>query len=193
MSGDEPITLRGQPVGKTLLDFWRWSSSDIVNNAMRGVLAEYLVALAVGGDKGARTEWDAYDIKTDSGLLIEVKSGAYLQSWAQNKLSTIRFGIKPTYGWDSEKDTTSTTQIRQADVYVFCVLAHKEKSTIDPLNLDQWDFYVLSAEALNRQVGNQKSIGLDSLLRLSPVYAKHHELSERINSAVNHTGSDSFP
>lgn len=186
MSGDEPITLCGQPVGKTLLDFWRWSSSDIVNNAMRGILAEYLVALAVGGDKGTRTEWDAYDIKTDSGLLIEVKSGAYLQSWAQTKLSTIRFGIKPTYGWDSEKDTTSTIQIRQSDVYVFCILSHKEKTTIDPLNLDQWDFYVLSAEALNRHVGNQKSIGLDSLLRLCPVYAKHHELLESINSSVDY-------
>lgn len=184
-SGDEPITEYGRPVGKNLLDFWRWSTSDLVGNAMRGVLAEYLVTFAVGSDGGTRTEWDAYDIKTASGVKIEVKSGAYLQSWAQIKLSTIQFDIKPTYSRDSEGNILGTTQVRQADVYVFCVLAHKEKLTIDPLNLDQWDFYILSTEELNRQLGNQKSIGLNSLLRLNPANTKHHDLSETINEAAH--------
>lgn len=184
-SGDEPFTEHGRPVGKSLIDFWRWSSSDLLGNAMRGVIAEYLVALAVGSDNGARIEWDAYDIKTESGLLIEVKSSAYLQSWRQSKLSAIRFGISPTYGWSSEANVTSTAQARQADVYVFCVLAHKEKSTVDPLNTDQWDFYILSTEELNRQAGRQKNIGLNRLLRLSPVYVKYCELSGAIDSACN--------
>jgi hypothetical protein len=32
------------PVEFTLSDFWRWSTSDLTNNAMRGILTEFLVA-----------------------------------------------------------------------------------------------------------------------------------------------------
>ncbi|GAA3904495.1 hypothetical protein GCM10022228_13410 [Halomonas cibimaris] len=184
-SGHEPITECGRPVGKSLLDFWQWSTSDLVGNAMRGVLAEYLVAVAVKGDSGTRTEWDAYDVKTASGVRVEVKSGAYLQTWAQTKLSTIQFNISPSFGWDSKTEKLGTTQVRQADVYVFCILAHKDKSTVDPLNLDQWEFYVLPTEVLNQQLGKQKSIGLRNLLRLHPSCARHHELSDAINVAAH--------
>lgn len=184
-SGDEPFIGSGSSVGKSVLDFWQWSTSDLVGNAMRGVLAEYLVAVAVGGDDGTRTEWDAYDVKTASGVRVEVKSGAYLQSWAQTRLSTIQFSIRPAFGWDSETNKLGTTQARYADVYVFCVLTHQDKSTVDPLNLDQWKFYILSTEVLNRQLGQQKSIGLVSLLRLNPVGAKHHELAEAINAVAH--------
>lgn len=184
-SGDEPVTEHGRPVGKSLLDFWQWSTSDLVGNAMRGVLAEYLVAVAVGDDGGTRTEWDAYDVKTASGIRVEVKSGAYLQSWAQTKLSTIQFSIGPSFGWDSETDQLGTIQVRQADVYVFCALAHTDKPTVDPLNLDQWEFYVLPTTVLNQQLGKQKSISLGSLLRLHPSCTRHHELSDAINVAAH--------
>ena len=48
-TGDEPL-----PLGVSLLDFWQWLGSDLVSNAFRGLLAEYLVALAVGAADGAR-------------------------------------------------------------------------------------------------------------------------------------------
>lgn len=184
-SGDEPLTELGRPVGKSLLDFWQWSTSDLIGNAMRGVLAEYLVAVAVEGDGGTRTEWDAYDVKTESGVRVEVKSGAYLQSWAQTKLSSIQFSIRPTFGWDSETNIFSKTQTRQSDVYVFCVFSQKDKSTVDPLNLDQWDFYILPTEVINQQLGRQKSISFGSLLNLNPGCAKHHDLSDVINEAAH--------
>ncbi len=38
-----------------LLSFWKWSASDLLSNATRGVIAEYLVARALGiGDAGVR-------------------------------------------------------------------------------------------------------------------------------------------
>jgi hypothetical protein len=83
-------------------DFWQWAYSDFLSNALRGVLAEYIVAQAVGCTHRPRTEWDAYDLKTDSGLKIEVKSAAYLQSWQQKRLSPIRFDIGRKKGWDAE-------------------------------------------------------------------------------------------
>ena len=119
--GNEQFVINSKPVGFDLLSFWQWSSSDLVGNALRGVLAEYIVSCAVGNSGGVRTEWDAYDIETQTGLKVEVKSGAYLQSWKQENLSSIQFSIRPTFGWDSETNTTSSIKERQADVYVFCL------------------------------------------------------------------------
>ena len=104
-TGREPFNSNGKELDRTLLDFWRWSSSDILNNALRGVLAEYIVALDLDCEKGIRKEWDAYDLLTPGGVKVEVKSASYLQSWEQEKHSVISFGIRPTYGWDAETNT----------------------------------------------------------------------------------------
>ena len=37
-TGQEQFLLKGQQLNATLLDFWRWSASDLVNNALRGQL-----------------------------------------------------------------------------------------------------------------------------------------------------------
>jgi hypothetical protein len=42
----------------------------------------------------------AYDLITSTGIRIEVKSSAYLQSWSQKRLSTISFSISPARYWD---------------------------------------------------------------------------------------------
>lgn len=97
---------------------------------------------------------------------IEVKSTAYVQSWSQKKLSSIQFSIQPTQGWDATSNTYSSERVRQSDIYVFCVLSHKNKKTIDPLNLDQWEFYVIDTDRLNRSVGSQKRIMLSRLIKL---------------------------
>ena len=71
----------------SILDFWQWSASDILGNAMRGKFAEFVVACALGLEGGVRTEWDAYDLCTLECTPIEVKSSAYIQSWRQTKLT----------------------------------------------------------------------------------------------------------
>lgn len=182
--GNEPFTYGGRDVGADLRGFWRWASSDLLNNAMRGVLAEYIVGLAVGSVDGrTRTEWDAADLLTPSGLRVEVKSSAYLQSWQQQRPSTISFGIQPTFGWDAATNTTSTERKRQADVYVFSVFAATDRAIADPLNLDQWIFYVMSTERLNAAAGEQKSITLASLRRHGPAECSFADLAACVESA----------
>jgi len=61
------------------------------------------------------------------------------------------------------------------------VLAHKEKNSVNPLNLSQWDFYILETKILNEKVPNQKSITLSSLLRLNPLCVKYDKLNEEIS------------
>lgn len=39
--GTEPIHGAGESLTSTLHDFWSWAYSDLLSNALRGVLAEY--------------------------------------------------------------------------------------------------------------------------------------------------------
>ena len=140
------------------------------------------MAQALGLATGVRAERDAYDLVTSAGLKVEVKSSAYLQSWFHEKLSAIGFGIRPTFVWASDTNELATERRRQADVYVFCVLAHKDKTTVDPLDVDQWVFYVLSTAVLNEQCPTQKHISLSGLLRLDPVKTDFNGLASAIAS-----------
>lgn len=70
-------------------------------------------------------------------------------------------------------------------MYVFCLLKHKEQSSINLLNLDQWEFYVLSTSKLNQSLGEQKSITLNSLKNLNPQKASYSDLYASIRKAAN--------
>lgn len=48
--------------------FWKWAFSDFLSNTLRGVLAEFIVATALGCAHRPRTEWDAYDLVADEEL-----------------------------------------------------------------------------------------------------------------------------
>jgi hypothetical protein len=167
-TGNEKLTFNNKALGFTLLDFWCWSVSDIMSNATRGVFAEFIVATAAKIDLNeVRSEWGAFDLKTKEGIKIEVKSSAYLQTWFQKALSKISFGTKAAFVIDIITNKQSELKIRSADVYVFCLLHHKDKRTVQPLNLDHWEFYVLATEQLNNYVRSQHSISLNSLKRLT--------------------------
>lgn len=131
-----------------------------------------------------REEWDAYDLVTKNGLKIEIKSSSYLQSWDQSELSKIIFGIQPTTVWDNDNKRSNEAK-RQADIYVFCILSHKDKTTVNPLDLSQWDFYILPTVVLKDKKPNQKTITLSNLLQLKPETAKYDKLKNIINSTYN--------
>jgi hypothetical protein len=182
-TGDEHFHADRKSLPLTLLDFWRWSGSDLLGNRQRGILAEYLVGSALRMTDSVRLEWDAYDIRTPSDLKVEVKNSAYIQSWAQTAYSAIKFDIAPKTSWDAKENTFDTVSRRSADVYVFCVLAHKDQNSIDPLNVSQWKFYVLATHVLDKYCKEQKSITLTPLKALKPEepsYAALPETVERI-------------
>jgi hypothetical protein len=168
-----------------LLEFWQWASSDLLSNALRGRLAEFLVAKAVGVADGVRIEWDAVDIVSKSGCKIEVKSASYLQSWQQKRLSRIVFDIAPKQAWDAKTNTYSLARKRTADVYVFALLTEQARESVNPLDLNQWQFYSLAASILDEEVDQQKSIGLASLERLHPLISDFHGLNESIHRTQN--------
>lgn len=167
-TGNEPFTFNQDNLNFQLFDFWKWSVSDLVSNATRGRLAEFIVAKALGIDtNNVRDEWQAYDLITPDNIKIEVKSASYIQSWYQKELSKISFSIKKSRSWDADTNIQSKESKRQADAYVFALLKHTDKDSINPLNMDQWVFYVLTAEEINNYPRSQHSIILKSLEKLT--------------------------
>jgi len=179
-TGDEYFISNGNNIGKKLLDYWKWSVSDLISNTTRGTFAEFIVAMAMESDlSGVREEWDAYDIETKDGIKIEVKTSAYLQTWIQKDYSKINFSIKPAYYWNAETNETSKEKSRPSDIYVFCVLKHKDKNTVNPLILEQWDFYVISTDKINKIFGNQGTLQLNSIEKITKC-VNYNELKDKI-------------
>ena len=156
--GREEFFSKGTDINIHVLDFWKWSGSNLLINTTRGVLAEFLVASSLGLVNEPRNNWDSYDIELKSGVKIEVKSAAKYQAWKQTKQSRIEFGISKRKEWNSKTGESSDKPIRAAHIYVFCVL-----NDFEPLNLDEWDFYVLLTERINERCSDQAKISLTSL------------------------------
>ena len=185
-TGAEAFRAGEQSLGFDLQDFWRWSTSDILSNATRGVLAEYLVARALGiaVEEGVRDEWAAYDLTTPEGVKIEVKSAAYLQSWYQERLSRISFLVAKTRTWDPATNLLDSMPARKADVYVLALLHHQDKATVNPMDVEQWCFYVLPTSLIDARTRSQHSITLPTLEQLGVVPTAWHELRTTVAKAA---------
>lgn len=179
-TGHELFHCGDNPLGISLLDFWQGSGSDYVNNATRGILAEFLVTSALGLAYGIRSEWDAFDLLLPPGHKIEVKSASYIQSWYQRELSRISFSVRETRVWDPLTNRQADAKKRQADIYVFCLLKHKIQATLDPLNVEQWDFYAVTTAKIDETFGHKKQIGLARLKKIASPPVSYLRLKEKI-------------
>lgn len=184
-SGREPFRNGAADLGFDLLTFWQWSSSDLLSNSMRGVLAEYLVARALRANAdGVREEWASYDLTTENGTKVEVKSAGYLQSWYQKQLSPIFFVVPKRRPWDANTNRLGDVPARQADVYVFALLSHKDKATVDPMDVSQWTFFVLATSVLDGRKRSQHSIALATLARLCGSAVSYSGLRDAVIEAA---------
>lgn len=114
-----------------------------------------------------------------------MKSAAYWQSWPQQRPLKIVFRIPRTWGWNAEDDSQCETPTRAADLYVFAVLSHLDKATIDPLDVSQWDFDGLPTAVLERNCAEQQTVALGALLRYAPNQVKYDGRRGAVAEAVN--------
>ena len=156
----------------------------MVGNTDRGNLAEYLVAMTVGSESPVRNSWAAYDVKAPDGTRIEVKSAAYSQAWYQEKPSNNQFNIRETLEWIPESNTFGDDRKRHSDVYVFCLLAEKDKTQLNPMDISQWEFYVIPTYILDKDFGNKQSISLKRVREYSESI-KIEELSYRVRLVIS--------
>jgi len=182
LTGAEPFHSASAPLDADVADFWRWAYSDLAANNTRALVAEFLVARALGQTDRPRLEWDAVDVVVD-GVKVEVKCAGYVQTWAQKKVSSIRFDVASKLGWDAATNTSATVSTRAADVYVFALHAHKQRESLDVLDLAQWEFYVLARRALDEQLPKQRNGSLATLMRIGAERVTYHALRDAILAA----------
>lgn len=184
-SPDDPIGDVGS-VG----EFWRWAMSDLLNNRNRGILAEFLVAKALGEGTltHPRLEWDCYDVVYRS-CRIEVKSSAYIQTWhsAPEQRSQLSFSVGASRCWDARTNTYSDDHKRHADLYVFCVFpADPGVYSRDVLDLDQWAFYLTTTANLEDYVSpGQRQVGLALIRKACGDPVRHHQLKATIDHLLD--------
>ena len=173
---------RGHREGPPLpvIDYWKWSASNLLDNTSRGIVAEFLVAAALGLTHKPRIEWGSHDLELRPGVTIEVKSWAFYQSWRQKQRSAIKFSIARRKRWCPEAQRWSDKAARWAKLYVFCVL-----EGCDPLDTSTWEFLVLRTTVLDDKRPLAEKIRLEALRGLEPWRCGYTALKGIIERAVN--------
>ena len=116
-------------------------------------------------------------------IKIEVKSGAYLQTWKQTNFSNITFGRLRSRAWNPETNQTEEEPAYHGDVYVFAVLTCQDPDQLDARDLSQWDFRVLSQAKL-AEFGT-KSPTWNTVQRLAPVRVAWTDLGDAVRHCVD--------
>jgi hypothetical protein len=159
----------------SLLHFWQWAFSDLCDDDLKGIFAEWIVLQLLNIPGPRRISWANSDIITPDGVRLEVKATSYWQSW---KLidEQGRMRPKPLYELPSDarirfsgltaRDSTSVpsrSELRElkSDLYVFAFQHEKDIDRWDAMDLCQWEFYLLPRSRLLEI--NERSISLTKL------------------------------
>ncbi len=182
-TGSESFRRSAEPAGLTLLDFWRWSESDLLNSLTRTRLAEFIVATALGAHAvGPRDERSALELVTEDGVEVRVRSGSFLKSFHQKDFSKVAF-IPQVRSSHSRAGSARPASCRVL-VHVFALLDHVERGTVDPLDLDQWRFFVPPTSKLEALLTEQHAITVPTLDQLSRGSVSYQDLRAAVRNAV---------
>lgn len=204
-NGDEKLINDGKYLSYSILDFWRWTLSNIILNVNRGAFAEFIVkcALEQGGcleNLDEKTGMEPYDLdgppikSIGRKARIEVKSAAFVQYWEAKHPDRANFGIAPAVMPDETGDyPENAPKQRNNDLYVFCLYTARDKKR-NILDLSWWEFYVLPTYQLesDERLIKQKTISLKRVKELCKVLT-FNELFDAISDACSSIPSDFRP
>ncbi len=174
--GYEQFIYKDELTDLTILEYWRWHYSDIYD--LQDSIAEYIVCKALGLTEAQNVgNWTLFDL-TYRGKRIEIKETSYYHSWQSDeepKSKTRVFGITKAYS--VYQDNTSVFE-RQNDIYVFCLNTGYTKKESNPLQLKNWEFYVIPTWFINMQCGEAKSLSLSRIRNwIDPIDYKDLKIS----------------
>ena len=110
-----------------------------------------------------------------------------IQSWAQRRDSTITFDVHPTLGWNPDTANLGPSAADNLMHNVFALIEHRDRGTIDPLNVEQWLFHVIATRVLDATLGSQKSVSIKGLRRLKPKLVRFGSIDKAIREVVETT------
>ncbi|MBN1162503.1 hypothetical protein JXA34_02025 [Patescibacteria group bacterium] len=171
----EPKKLTGKETFKnankefSVLQFWQFAFSNLNSNVLRGDLAEFFIENALRDVEHItiKNPWGDFDVVTNEGTKIETKCSAFLQDWDQKELSKPLFSglrAKDLY-WNSAVSDFKADSGKdyKSDIYVFVLQNHKNPETLNLLDMNQWEFFVLSRDELKEISKNASSVSLVKL------------------------------
>jgi hypothetical protein len=189
------ITFTGTDAGlrdATLFDFWRWAFSDLCDDDIKGIFAEWMVGVLLGVRSSRRVSWANSDLLM-ADKRIEVKSSAVWQSWKLVRPDGSPIDpspepkkVDPKFRFSGLRARTAERVVRpddisefKSDVYVFCLHNQEDPAAWNAWNLGQWEFYVMTREELtDLKIG--KSISLRTLRKFrAPMSAAQFQLHMR--------------
>ena len=185
MTGKENFVFDGQSTGFDLLDLWRFHYSNIYS--LHGEIAEFIIARALGITEAQNSAyWTLWDT-TYREKRIEVKATAYYHLWNDNgKISNQRtFGITMANGSYDSTQSKNNEFCRQNDIYVFCLNTGNTKETAYPLDLNNWEFYIVPTAVINEKCGNNKTISLGRIKSLGLSAKRYNEIRAEIDKIID--------
>ncbi|MBO5476776.1 MAG: hypothetical protein J6A15_03360 [Clostridia bacterium] len=168
-----------------IVELWEQKYSNIYN--MQETIAEFLVERALGLEKSFNSDyWTLYDILYRD-YRIEVKETGYYHPWnEEGNISLQRvFGITKANS-NYEDNTKENKYERQNDIYVFCLNTGKDKETSNPMNINNWKFYIIPTAVINKQCGNNKTISLNRVKNLARE-VQYNEIKEVIDNIIDNS------
>jgi hypothetical protein len=185
LNGSEPIRLDGTPLDFSAQSFWQWAYSDLLTTDIRAAFAEFLVGRALGVTQPRiRVDWKGYCHVLPNKVKIEVRSASYLKEGDTMPDSQVLFTIGKSRALDTASRTFSREFIRPAEVYVFSLLKYAGEPTVDPLDLNQWDFYVAPTTVIEEEMGDRHQVSLKRLQDFSTGPLGFHQIAEAVAKAA---------
>ena len=185
MTGKEAFVFEGEAVGFDFLDFWKFHYSNIYH--LQGKIAEFIVSKALGINEAQNNQyWTLWDVSYHNKR-IEVKQTSYYHSFNQEgKVSKQRvFGITKAHGAYDPEISGNNKFCRQNDVYVFCLNTGDTRETSYPLNLNNWEFYIVPTAVINEKCGNNKTISLGRIKSLGFSAKRYNEIKAEIDKIID--------
>jgi hypothetical protein len=126
---------------------------NLMDNIMRGTVAEVLVARAFGGE--VTDQWGNWDVTLPDRARIEVKATGLIQAWEQTKPSRPVWSVAKSQDWVLIDGVYAFDGKfgRSSDFYVFAL-----HGGIRPDALAEWRFYVVPTQRIDAELGDQKTI-----------------------------------
>jgi hypothetical protein len=185
MKGNEKFLFKNENLDYDFSDFWRFQYSNIYS--LHGEIAEFIVARALGVTEAQNSAyWTLWDI-TYRDVKIEVKATAYYHLWNdQAKISKQRtFGITKANGAYDSSVCGNNEFCRQNDIYVFCLNTGETKEASYPLNLDNWEFYIVPTSFINEHCQDNKTISLGRIKNFGFEAKKYDQIKSEIDSIID--------
>ena len=116
-----------------------------------------------------------------------MKETSYYHSFnEEGKVSNIRcFGITKATGSYDPSNSGNNEFCRQNDIYVFCLNTGDTRDTSYPLNLNNWEFYIIPTAIINEKCGNNKTISLGKIKKLGFTSKRYDEIKAEIDRFID--------